>query len=184
MGNRSRYTVDCGIAIIRQKAMWRIEMKQLIFLILASVMLTPMTALAQEGEDPIEQMENAERHMQLRRMQLELERAESDLEFHRQSQELELQQHRAKLKLMQKPARHGKVKAAKDNGEGMPLLILLAVVHILTAVWVYQDIRRRNSGSGLWIVIAVLTGLLGTLVYAVVRIGDVGQRQGKNQTAA
>jgi len=42
----------------------------------------------------------------------------------------------------------------------------------LCAVWVYQDIRRRASGSGIWIVIALLTGLLGTLVYAVVRLGE------------
>ncbi|MBL7188372.1 MAG: hypothetical protein ISS70_18760 [Phycisphaerae bacterium] len=53
-----------------------------------------------------------------------------------------------------------------------PLLLLLLVVHILVAVWVYTDIRKLNSGSGIWIVIALLTGLLGTLVYAVVRMGD------------
>jgi hypothetical protein len=48
----------------------------------------------------------------------------------------------------------------------------LLVVHILLAVWVYTDIRKLNRGSGIWIVIALLTGLLGTLVYAVVRLGD------------
>jgi hypothetical protein len=35
-----------------------------------------------------------------------------------------------------------------------------------------MDIRQLNRGSGLWIVIALLTGLLGALVYAVVRLGD------------
>jgi hypothetical protein len=59
-----------------------------------------------------------------------------------------------------------------DDDDLHPLLLLLAVVHILCAVWVYQDIRRRAGGSGLWIVIALLTGLLGTLVYAVVRLGE------------
>jgi hypothetical protein len=49
---------------------------------------------------------------------------------------------------------------------------VIVVVHILAAVWVYQDIRQRGCGSGLWVVIALLAGLLGTLVYAVVRIGD------------
>jgi hypothetical protein len=52
------------------------------------------------------------------------------------------------------------------------LLLGCAVVHVLTAVWVFQDIRVRGAGSGLWIVIALLAGLLGVLVYAVVRIGD------------
>jgi hypothetical protein len=52
-------------------------------------------------------------------------------------------------------------------------LLGCAIVHILTAVWVFQDIRARGAGSGLWIVIALLAGLLGVLVYAVVRLGDL-----------
>jgi hypothetical protein len=50
--------------------------------------------------------------------------------------------------------------------------IWLCLVHILTAVWVYQDIKIRHVGSGIWVVIALLTGLLGAFVYAVVRLGD------------
>lgn len=52
------------------------------------------------------------------------------------------------------------------------LMLICMVVHILLAIWVYQDIRKRNAGSGLWIVITLLTGLLGALVYAVARLGD------------
>ena len=54
---------------------------------------------------------------------------------------------------------------------GITLAILL-VVHILLTVWVYTDIRGRNSGSGIWITVTLLTGLLGAAVYALVRIGD------------
>jgi hypothetical protein len=50
------------------------------------------------------------------------------------------------------------------------------IVHILVAIWVYMDIRQLNRGSGIWIVIALLTGLLGGLVYAIVRIGDARQK--------
>ena len=57
----------------------------------------------------------------------------------------------------------------------VPFIILCLLVHVLVAVWVYQDIQRRKHGSGIWIVIALLTGLLGVLVYAVVRIGDSRQ---------
>jgi len=57
-----------------------------------------------------------------------------------------------------------------------PLLALLvlgsAIIHILLAVWVYQDLRRRNTGSGIWIVITLLAGLCGAAVYALVRIGE------------
>ena len=51
-------------------------------------------------------------------------------------------------------------------------MLICAVVHLLLAIWVYQDIRNRNAGSGLWIVVTLLTGLLGVLVYALVRLGD------------
>jgi hypothetical protein len=52
------------------------------------------------------------------------------------------------------------------------LMVMCLVVHILVAVWVFQDIRTRGTGSGIWIVIALIAGLLGALVYAVVRLGD------------
>jgi len=53
------------------------------------------------------------------------------------------------------------------------LMAMCLVVHILVAVWVFQDIRIRGAGSGIWIVITLIAGLLGALVYAVVRLGDV-----------
>jgi hypothetical protein len=52
------------------------------------------------------------------------------------------------------------------------LMATCILVHILAAVWVYQDIQKRHVGSGLWIILALLTGLCGTLVYAVIRLGD------------
>ena len=57
-----------------------------------------------------------------------------------------------------------------------PAFVLLmagvAIIHILLAVWVYQDLRRRNTGSGIWIVITLLAGLCGAAVYALVRLGE------------
>lgn len=38
------------------------------------------------------------------------------------------------------------------------LLVMCPVVHILVAVWVFQDIRMRGAGSGIWIVIALIAG--------------------------
>ena len=65
-----------------------------------------------------------------------------------------------------------------DDDEGALgfLFLICGVVHILVAIWVYIDIRQLNRGSGIWIVIALLTGLLGALVYAVVRLGDGRQK--------
>lgn len=52
------------------------------------------------------------------------------------------------------------------------VMAFCGIIHILLAVWVYQDIRKRNSGSGIWIVLALLTGVVGTLLYLLARIGD------------
>jgi hypothetical protein len=45
------------------------------------------------------------------------------------------------------------------------------------AVWVYKDIRARECGSGIWVAVALLAGLFGALVYAVVRLGDSGKKK-------
>ncbi len=51
------------------------------------------------------------------------------------------------------------------------LLMILAVV--LIAVWVYRDARKRypegSSAPILWLLVVLLTGLVGLIVYLVVR---------------
>src|SRR5947207_15771731 len=51
-------------------------------------------------------------------------------------------------------------------------VFILAVIHIMLAVWVFTDIRKRGEGSGLFIVLALLAGIPGTILYALIRIGD------------
>jgi len=148
----------------------RNEMKRYILSMMLAAIFMPAFAVAQEeGPGDIEfQMEMHERKM-------ELQHREAEMDIERRMQELELEKYKIELEHMRKPKEHpGHVKDNDDDDEDdlHPLLLLLAVVHILCAVWVYQDIRRRASGSGIWIVIALLTGLLGTLVYAVVRLGE------------
>ena len=115
-----------------------------------------------EEQEPRE-LEIAERQMHQRERQLDLEERESELDFRQAMHKLDVEQRNIKLEWLRK--KHQKNGAA-------PLLILFAIVHILTAIWVYQDIRKRGVGSGIWIVIALLTGLIGTLVYAIVRLGN------------
>ena len=52
------------------------------------------------------------------------------------------------------------------------LLSVLIVVHVLLAVWVFTDIRKRGEGHGIFIVLALLAGLPAAILYALVRIGD------------
>jgi hypothetical protein len=128
------------------------------------------------GEQQSE-MELEEREIELegqrREMEMEIAEREIGLEGHRRMADLKMKSQEMGLKYPQKmsgkhPGHHKRMMC--------PIFIVVTlIVHILLSVWVYQDIRRRNRGSGLWIAIALLTGLLGTGVYAIVRIGDKDQ---------
>ena len=121
-------------------------------------MFAPALALGEEFAE-----EDIERQMELQERQMELKQHEAKMDFERRKAELDLEGHKMKLEQWRQKA---------HKGGAHPLLALILIIHILAAVWVYQDIRQRGCGSGIWIVIALLTGLLGTLVYAVVRLGD------------
>ena len=128
-------------------------------------LLLPTLAFSQKQES----QPDAEYEMHRQRMQLEMEQQQNEADFQREMRNLELE------------ARHLELEQARDrNGGGAAmLLIFCGIIHILVAVWIYQDIRQRNAGSGLWIVLGLLGGLLATLVYAVVRLGDADENKKK-----
>jgi len=129
--------------------------------------LAEREALAETGERM--------RQIELKKEHMALQQHEAEMGFNQKMREIELQKHRMALKNKQQRRKHPGVAGHNGHGKIFPLLAICCIVHILVAVWIYQDIRRRNSGSGIWIVIALLAGLLGALVYAVVRIGDIRQ---------
>jgi len=141
-----------------------------------AIIFVPAFAVAQE-EGP----EDIDFQMEMHERKMGLQHREAQMEFERRMQELELEKRKIELEHMRRPNEQpGHMKNHDDDDDDddlHPLLLLLAVVNILCAVWVYQDIRRRAGGSGIWIVIALLTGLLGTLVYAVVRLGESQKSQ-------
>jgi hypothetical protein len=145
--------------------------KYLLFVILATVLL-PMAAFAEEHEEV-----EPERQMELRNMQMELEEREMEMDFRRKMQEMELKKHGLEMKRAYEGKKHhADSKRHQDKG-GAAILLFCAIVNILLTVWVYQDIRKKTDSSGIWIVVVLLTGLLGALVYAVVRIGDLRKAQ-------
>ena len=53
---------------------------------------------------------------------------------------------------------------------GIFILILgLLVVWILLAVWVYRDAKKRGMEATLWLLVVLLTGFIGLIVYLIVR---------------
>jgi len=145
-------------------------MKRYILSMMLATMFMPAFAAAQE-----EAPEDIELQFEMQQREMELKHQEAEMDVERRMRELELEKRKIELEHMRKPKEHpGYMEDDDDDDDDgpHPLLLLVLVVHILCAVWVYQDIRRRAGGSGIWIVIALLTGLLGTLVYAVVRLGE------------
>jgi hypothetical protein len=130
--------------------------------------VTPIFAEEHQVQAP--DLERMELSIDARRMELEMEGMGFEADIERQMQELELEERRAEIERIKKGPGHQKGK------HGGMFCIIFIIVHILTAMWVYQDIKRTKI-SGIWIVIALLAGLLGTLVYAVVRLPEVGKDQ-------
>ena len=115
------------------------------------------------------------------RKQLELGQLRADFDFQNEMREIQLKQKRMELDRQWKDmqAKGQQPFQGKKNWRGhhkmkhcVGFMFLCIIVHLLLAIWVYQDIRRRNMGSGIWIVVTLLTGFLGALLYAIVRLGD------------
>lgn len=143
--------------------------------LLISLFVPTVAVFALEGEEKAD-LERVEQHMQMQRMELELEHERAELEFENEMRNLELEAKRAQLQ--------GELKSHHDDDdddeeEGMCLIVLviILIVHILSAIWVYQDIQKGSGVSWVWVVIALLAGLLGTLVYAVIRLVEAPQEE-------
>ena len=52
-------------------------------------------------------------------------------------------------------------------------LIIIAViwfiVGILLAIWVYTDAKKRDMNAPVWLLIVLLTGCIGCIIYFIVR---------------
>ena len=127
----------------------------------------------EEPRPPEEQMEREEMH--LHHMQMELQEREAELDFQQEMKKLELEKRKIALNRARRAQKHPAHFKHCGKGKMLPIAIVCFVIHILLAVWVYKDIRQRNSGSGIWIVIVLLTGLLGVLPYTIVRLGEIRQ---------
>ena len=123
------------------------------------------------------QQKKTESKMQQCLANMKLEQREAQMDFQREMQELELQERKIALERQRKAAKNYSCKNCCRKGKMLPFFIICFVVHILLTIWVYQDIRNRGSGSGLWIVIVLLAGILGILPYTIVRLGDIKQAE-------
>ena len=135
---------------------------------LAIIMLilgaTCVGVIAQEDNE----LDRLSHELELGQRHLELETRQAELEFQRQMHEIELDERRSELerqKRVHDPRGH-------HNKEGFVFVLICVVLNILLTVWVYQDIRARSAGSGLWIPVTLISGFFGALLYLLARLGD------------
>jgi len=143
--------------------------KRFVFgILLVTLLATP--AVFSDDNDGMEiTIENAEHQMELRNMQLEMQQHEAEVQFKNRMRELELE--KAEVQIERERSEFGRHAGPHKAGKCLFLLGCF-IVHLLSAILVSKDIRARNCGSGIWVVIALLAGLFGVIAYGIIRLGD------------
>ena len=49
------------------------------------------------------------------------------------------------------------------------LVIVFYVIALLIAIWVYKDAKKRDMNAAVWLLIVLVTGPIGCIIYLVVR---------------
>jgi hypothetical protein len=59
------------------------------------------------------------------------------------------------------------------------LPIIVFIIWIVLAIWVYKDAEKRGGSGALWLIIVILTGIIGLIIWLVVRPPIGGHPQQK-----
>jgi len=155
-------------------------MKNIMWVLMLAGVLSTGIVLAQDhpqpGGAPPSAMREQFQQLELQNRVLDTQAHEEKLRFEREMNNLQITQRRMAIEREnQSGAKQGAPTMERWHRHGCFgfLLLLCGIVHILMTVWVYQDIKRRNTGSGIWIVVTLITGLCGVAVYALVRLGEI-----------
>ncbi|MGQ9723367.1 MAG: hypothetical protein ACUVXA_18845 [Candidatus Jordarchaeum sp.] len=49
------------------------------------------------------------------------------------------------------------------------IILVWCVIGIIIAIWVYRDAQSRGMNGALWLIICILLGIIGLIIYLVVR---------------
>jgi len=55
--------------------------------------------------------------------------------------------------------------------------IIWFIIAILIAIWVYKDAEKRGSSGVLWLIIVILTGIIGLIIWLVIRPPIGGEKK-------
>jgi len=65
--------------------------------------------------------------------------------------------------------------------------VIWFIIFIAIAIWVYKDAEKRGSSGALWLIIVIITGIIGIIIWLIIRpkkimIVDESGRAIKQQT--
>ncbi|HEC39431.1 hypothetical protein LCGC14_0735710 [marine sediment metagenome] len=49
------------------------------------------------------------------------------------------------------------------------LVVVFFILGLLLAIWVYKDAKKRDMNAAVWLLIVLVTGCIGCIIYLVVR---------------
>jgi len=107
---------------------------------------------------------------------MELQQRQVAFEFDKKMRELDIQKRQLELEGLRRKIEHPAPHHQKKK-DGEFLFLIFGIVHILMAIWVYKDVRKRNNGNGVWIAITLLVGFFGASVYALIRLADCCRKE-------
>ncbi|WXG39778.1 MAG: hypothetical protein WED07_02950 [Candidatus Freyarchaeum deiterrae] len=55
------------------------------------------------------------------------------------------------------------------TGITLIIIIIWCVLAVVLAIWVYRDASSRRMMAVLWLIIVLITGLIGLIIYLIVR---------------
>ncbi|MFX1521035.1 MAG: hypothetical protein ACFFCD_14050 [Promethearchaeota archaeon] len=47
--------------------------------------------------------------------------------------------------------------------------IIWFIIAILIAVWVYRDAEKRGESGVLWLIVVLITGIIGLIIWLIIR---------------
>ena len=55
--------------------------------------------------------------------------------------------------------------------------LIAVIIGIVLAIWVYKDAEKRGSSGALWLIIVLITGIIGLIIWLVVRPPIGGKKE-------
>ena len=141
-----------------------------VFCLTAALTLWCVGVCAAGEKEELPSPDDLRYRLDVRRLERQMESEEAEFKFEQAMRGLELEKRQIEVENMRTGA--GWKKHRDAGGKGV-FILGIVVVHILLTIWVYRDIKERGKGSGIWVAVVLLAGILGTIPYAIVRLGDV-----------